>query len=53
MNLNIGSDFSICKNITLNENKSGILLRNVDKIDFSTALDIIRWDTKKRDLTFY
>lgn len=27
-------------------------MKNVDKIDFSSALDIFRWDNKKRDLTF-
>lgn len=26
-------------------------MKNVDKIDFSSALDIFRWENKKRDLT--
>lgn len=26
-------------------------MKNVDKIDFSSALDIFRWENKKRELT--
>lgn len=29
------------------------MVKNVDKIDFSSALDIFRWENKKRDLTLY
>jgi hypothetical protein len=28
-------------------------VKNVDKIDFSQALDIFRWENKKRDLTLF
>lgn len=39
--------------ITLNEGAHGVLVKNVDKIDFSSALDILRWENKKRDLTLF
>lgn len=48
-----GSDFSYNTRITLNEGANGILVKNVDKIDFSSALDIFRWENKKRDLSLY
>ena len=28
-------------------------MKNVDKIDFSPALDVFKWETKKRDLTLF
>ncbi len=48
-----GSDFTYNTRITLNEGLNKILVKNVDKIDFSPALDIIRWENKKRDLTLF
>jgi hypothetical protein len=48
-----GSDFIYNTKITLNEATSGVLIKNVDKIDFSSALDIFRWENRKRDLSLY
>ena len=48
-----GSDFLYNTKITLNEGGNGVLVKNVDKIDFSSALDIFRWENKKRDLSLY
>ncbi len=48
-----GSDFMYNDKIILKENGHKILIKNVDKIDFSSALDIFRWENKKRDLSWY
>ena len=38
-----GSDFTYNTKITINDSNSGVLVKNIDKIDFSSALDIFRW----------
>jgi hypothetical protein len=48
-----GSDFQYSTKITLNEGLNGVLVKNVDKIDFSSALDIFKWENKKRSLTLF
>jgi len=48
-----GSNLVFNPNITLNEGFSSVLVKNIDKIDFSPALDIIRWENKRRDLTVF
>ncbi len=48
-----GSDFQYSTKITLNEGSNGVLVKNVDKIDFSSALDIFKWENKKRSLTLF
>ena len=39
--------------ITLNEGFSSVWIKNMDKIDFSPALDILKWENRKRDLTVF
>lgn len=48
-----GSDFQYSTKITLNEGSNGVLVKNVDKIDFSSSLDIFKWENKKRSLTLF
>ena len=48
-----GSDFSYSTKISLNQGINSVLVKNVDKIDFSSALDIFKWENKKRDLTLF
>lgn len=38
-----GSDLTYNSKITFNDGSSGVLVKNIDKIDFSNALDIFRW----------
>ena len=48
-----GSDFTYNTKITINDVNSGVLVKNIDKIDFSSALDIFRWENNRRSLNLY
>ncbi len=48
-----GSNLVFNPKITLNEGFSSVWIKNIDKIDFSPALEIFRWENKKRDLTVF
>lgn len=48
-----GSSLVFSPKITLNEGYSSVWIKNIDKIDFSPALEILKWENKRRDLTVF
>ncbi len=48
-----GSYFTYNTKITINDGGSRVLVKNIDKIDFSSALDIFRWENNRRSLSLY